>query len=101
GGDGGRVRIRGPFGLRRTAITSVDRVQPPDRLEGTALLGRTRAEVAWDAARARRRRHGGRAGRGRGPRGSVRPHRARPGRRRLDAPALRRNAGAPGRTLRG
>src|SRR5437764_959865 len=47
GGDGGRVRIRGPFGLRRTAITSVDRVQPPDRLQGTALLGRTRAEVAW------------------------------------------------------
>ena len=47
GGDGGRVRIRGPLGLRRTASTSVDRVHPPDRLEGTALLGRTRAEVAW------------------------------------------------------
>jgi hypothetical protein len=28
-GDGGRVRIRGPLGLRRTAVTSVDQVQAP------------------------------------------------------------------------
>ena len=41
------VRIRGPLGLHRTAVTSVDRVEPPRRLEGTARLGGTRAEVAW------------------------------------------------------
>jgi uncharacterized protein YndB with AHSA1/START domain len=46
-GDGGRVRIRGPLGLHRTAVTSVERVDPPERLEGTARLGGTRAEVAW------------------------------------------------------
>jgi uncharacterized protein YndB with AHSA1/START domain len=46
-GDGGRVRIRGPLGVRRTAVTSVERVDPPKRLEGTALLGRTEARVAW------------------------------------------------------
>ena len=46
-GDGGHVRIRGPLGLHRTAVTSVDRVEPPRRLEGTARLGGTRAEVAW------------------------------------------------------
>lgn len=46
-GDGGRVRIRGPLGVRRTAVTSVERVDPPERLEGTALLGRTEARVAW------------------------------------------------------
>jgi len=47
GGDGGRVRIRGPLGVRRTAVTSVERVDPPERLEGTARLGRTEARVAW------------------------------------------------------
>ena len=46
-GDGGRVRIRGPLGLRRTAVTTVDRVEPPARLEGSARLGRTEARVAW------------------------------------------------------
>lgn len=46
-GDGGRVRIRGPLGLHRTAATSVGRVEPPERLEGTARLGRTEARVAW------------------------------------------------------
>ena len=46
-GDGGRVRIRGPLGVRRTAVTSVERVDPPERLEGTALLGRTEARVTW------------------------------------------------------
>jgi polyketide cyclase/dehydrase/lipid transport protein len=46
-GDGGRVRIRGPLGLRRTAVTSVDRVEAPGRLEGSARLGRTEAWVAW------------------------------------------------------
>ena len=46
-GNGGRVRIRGPLGVHRTAVTSVERVQPPERLEGTARLGRTEARVAW------------------------------------------------------
>ena len=46
-GNGGRVRIRGPLGVRRTAVTSVERVDPPERLEGTARLGRTEARVAW------------------------------------------------------
>ena len=47
GGNGGRVRIRGPLGLHRTVATSVERVEPPERLEGTARLGRTEARVAW------------------------------------------------------
>jgi uncharacterized protein YndB with AHSA1/START domain len=46
-GNGGRVRIRGPLGLHRTAVTSVERVEPPERLEGTARIGRTEARVAW------------------------------------------------------
>ena len=46
-GDGGRVRIRGPLGLRRTAITSVERIDPPERLQGTARVGGAQAEVAW------------------------------------------------------
>ena len=46
-GNGGRVRIRGPLGVHRTAVTSVERVRPPERLEGTARLGRTEARVAW------------------------------------------------------
>jgi len=56
-GNGGRVRIRGPLGVRRTAVTSVDRVQPPERLEGVARLGRTEAQVAWTL----RERRGGAA----------------------------------------
>ena len=46
-GDGGRVRIRGPLGVRRTAVTSVERADPPKRLEGIARVGRTEALVAW------------------------------------------------------
>jgi uncharacterized protein YndB with AHSA1/START domain len=46
-GDGGRVRIRGPLGLHRTAVTTVERVEAPERLEGTARIGRTEARVAW------------------------------------------------------
>ena len=46
-GDGGRVRIRGPLGVRRTAVTSVERADPPERLEGIARVGRTEARVAW------------------------------------------------------
>jgi uncharacterized protein YndB with AHSA1/START domain len=55
-GNGGRVRIRGPLGVHRTAVTSVERVEPPERLEGTARLGRTAARVAWTL---RERRDGG------------------------------------------
>jgi hypothetical protein len=47
-GDGGRVRIRGPLGLRRTARTQVRAAQPPARLEGRATLGRTVARVQWE-----------------------------------------------------
>jgi uncharacterized protein YndB with AHSA1/START domain len=52
GGNGGRVRIRGPLGLHRTVATSVERVEPPERLEGTARLGRTEARVAWTVGEA-------------------------------------------------
>jgi hypothetical protein len=46
--DGGaRVRIRGPFGLRREATTRID-VATPDELAGTARVGAvTRATVSW------------------------------------------------------
>jgi hypothetical protein len=48
--DGGRVRIRGPLGLRRTARTQVLAAEPPARLEGSAVLGRTAARVRWELA---------------------------------------------------
>lgn len=45
---GGRVRLRGPLGLRRTAATRVVEVDRPSRIAGTALLGpRTLARVSW------------------------------------------------------
>lgn len=45
---GGRVRIHGPFGLRRTATTRVKGSEPPRRLFGTAEVGsRTEARVTW------------------------------------------------------
>jgi uncharacterized protein YndB with AHSA1/START domain len=48
-GDGGRVRLCGPLGVRRTAVTSVDRVDPPRALAGSARVGaRTRARVTWE-----------------------------------------------------
>jgi hypothetical protein len=47
-GDGGRVRMRGPLGVHRTAVTSVDAVHPPSEMAGSALVGaRTRAHVVW------------------------------------------------------
>jgi hypothetical protein len=49
-GDGGRVRIRGPLGLRRTARTQVLKAEPPARLEGRAALGGTVARVRWELA---------------------------------------------------
>jgi uncharacterized protein YndB with AHSA1/START domain len=45
---GGRVRMRGPLGVRRTATTRVVTAQPPVRLAGTAEVGpRTLARVGW------------------------------------------------------
>lgn len=48
-GGGGRVRIHGPLGLRRTATTRVDDAQPEHRIAGTAeLSGGTVAHVRWE-----------------------------------------------------
>jgi hypothetical protein len=48
---GGRVRLRGPLGLRRTAVTAVDSAEPSTRMAGTARLGRrTAAAVSWTLA---------------------------------------------------
>jgi hypothetical protein len=46
--SGGEVRLNGPFGLGRTAITTVDRVVEPSLIEGTAHIGsQTRGKVSW------------------------------------------------------
>jgi uncharacterized protein YndB with AHSA1/START domain len=46
---GGRVRLHGPLGLRRTARTRLLELDAPARVAGTAEVGaRTRALVAWD-----------------------------------------------------
>ena len=46
---GGRVRLHGPLGLRRTAHTRLLELDAPARVAGTAEVGtRTRAVVAWD-----------------------------------------------------
>jgi uncharacterized protein YndB with AHSA1/START domain len=48
---GGRVRLHGPFGLRRTAQTRMLELEPCRRVAGTAAVGRhTLARVAWDLA---------------------------------------------------
>jgi uncharacterized protein YndB with AHSA1/START domain len=48
-GDGGRVRMRGPLGVHRTAVTSLERVEAPRLIAGTAEVGpRTRAHVIWE-----------------------------------------------------
>ena len=45
---GGRVRMRGPLGMRRTAVTRVLEVLPEARIAGTAEIGaRTLAHVSW------------------------------------------------------
>ena len=45
---GGRVRIRGPFGLHRTAATRVAAMDAPREMTGSAHVGRaTTAEVRW------------------------------------------------------
>src|SRR5690349_12250836 len=47
--EGGRVRMRGPFGLRRDATTQVLRAERPRLLEGRARIGdRTEAEISWE-----------------------------------------------------
>lgn len=49
GDAGGRVRMKGPLGIRRTATTRVDDAQPQHRMSGTAeLSGGTVAHVRWD-----------------------------------------------------
>ena len=49
--DGGRVRLRGPLGLRRTVTTRVVAARPPRLLIGTAEIGDgTRARVSWALA---------------------------------------------------
>ena len=45
--DGGRVRIRAPLGLRRTAVTEVVETREPEWLRGCAEVGRTQARVRW------------------------------------------------------
>jgi hypothetical protein len=48
---GGVVRVSGPLGLRRTAITRVEQLERPTLLVGTADIGsRTRARVSWSLA---------------------------------------------------
>jgi uncharacterized protein YndB with AHSA1/START domain len=48
GARGGRVRMRGPFGLGRDAVTEVLRADPPRVLEGRASIGEhTAAEIRW------------------------------------------------------
>ena len=44
---GGRVRVRGPLGVRRTARTQVDFARPVEAMGGSARLGATSAEVRW------------------------------------------------------
>ena len=45
----GLVRLRGPFGVRRTVRTRVTRSDEPSLIVGTAELGRrTRAIVSWE-----------------------------------------------------
>jgi len=47
-GDGGHVRMCGPLGVHRTAVTTLDHVHEPETIAGTARVGaRTRARVTW------------------------------------------------------
>jgi carbon monoxide dehydrogenase subunit G len=49
GRQGGRVRMHGPLGLRRTARTVVVDAQPTHIIHGTAeLSGGTFAQISWD-----------------------------------------------------
>jgi uncharacterized protein YndB with AHSA1/START domain len=44
---GARVRMRGPLGLSRVAVTRVGEIEPPRRMAGTARMGGTVAHVSW------------------------------------------------------
>jgi hypothetical protein len=47
--SGGRVRMKGPFGLSREARTRVDAAESPSTLRGSAEIGRrTRASIRWE-----------------------------------------------------
>jgi carbon monoxide dehydrogenase subunit G len=47
-GDGGSVRLCGPLGVRRTAHTRVEQLDPPQAMSGSAQIGsRTHAHVSW------------------------------------------------------
>ena len=47
-GTGGRVRLRGPLGLRRTATTRVDELEEPEFVRGSAGIGETTCgTVCW------------------------------------------------------
>jgi Polyketide cyclase / dehydrase and lipid transport len=49
GDSSGRVRMRGPLGLRRTAHTRVEDAEPDHLMHGTAeLSGGTVAQIAWE-----------------------------------------------------
>ena len=50
-GDGGRIVIRGPLGVRRTARIRLTDLAPPGSVTGEAAVGRrTRARVRWTIA---------------------------------------------------
>src|SRR3569833_1143339 len=47
--DGGTIRLRGPFGVRRTVHVRVTERVAPSALQGVALLGdATAAQVRWE-----------------------------------------------------
>jgi Polyketide cyclase / dehydrase and lipid transport len=47
-GDGGVVRLNGPFGLSRTARTTVEKLEAPRLIQGTAEIGEgTKGRVSW------------------------------------------------------
>lgn len=49
---GGRIVIRGPMGLRRTAVTTITYLTPPLGVGGTAEVGRTTiGRVEWKIQR--------------------------------------------------
>jgi hypothetical protein len=49
---GGRIAIRGPLGLRRTAVTTITYLTPPVGVGGTADVGRsTTGQVDWEIRR--------------------------------------------------
>jgi hypothetical protein len=45
--DGGVVRVRGPFGLHRTIVTTLTELRAPECVAGEARIGGTRAAIQW------------------------------------------------------